>query len=47
MINLVVLRIKSYQQLPQAEAVRRLIKAEKIEAKIKTIKATLQWVLED
>lgn len=33
--------IQDYQDLPQEEAVRRLIKAEKIETKIKTIRATL------
>ncbi len=35
-------KIKEYTQLSQKEAVERLIKAEKIEAKIKTIQKVIQ-----
>ncbi len=35
-------RIKEYKQLSQEEAVKKLIKAEKIEAKIKTIQKAIQ-----
>jgi len=36
-------RIEQYHKLSQAEAVNRLIKAEKIEAKIRTIKKAISW----
>jgi type II restriction enzyme len=36
-------RIVEYQELTQKEAVARLIKAEKIEAKIRTIKKAISW----
>jgi hypothetical protein len=39
-------RIEAYQQLSQEEAVARLVKAEKIEAKINTIKRAMQISLE-
>lgn len=36
-------RISEYQKLTKAEAVSRLIRAEKIEAKIRTIKKAISW----
>ena len=39
-------RIEAYQQLSQEEAVARLVKAEKIEARINTIKRAMQISLE-
>lgn len=37
-------KIEEYNKLSKTEAVRRLIKAEKIEAKIRTIKKAISWV---